>query len=71
MIAIDGNEYDGAGQLTFARHKTDVLLTAVADDLSGLLSASLPSLYEQLVLSYRWKEIDLVGFVCCRICRLG
>ncbi len=39
--------------------KTEVPRTAVAEDLSGLLSAPLPALYEQLVMSYRWAEVDL------------
>jgi hypothetical protein len=39
--------------------RTDVPRSAVIEDLGGLLTAPLPSLYEQLIMSYRWAEVDL------------
>ena len=59
MTSVLAAPWDERGWSHWRPIGTDVPRTALTEDLSGLLPAPLPSLYEQLVLSYRWAEVDL------------
>jgi hypothetical protein len=59
MTPVLAAPWDEQGWSHWRPIRTDVPRTAVTEDLGGLLSAPLPSLYEQLVMSYRWAEVDL------------
>jgi len=59
VLSVLDAPWDEEGWSTWSPIKREVPRLALAEDFSVLSGGPLPPLYEQLVLSYRWAEVDL------------
>jgi hypothetical protein len=59
VVSVLAAPWDSDGWADWTPVQTDVPRAVVAEDCGGVLRGALPPLYEQLILSYRWAEVDV------------
>lgn len=59
VVPVLDTPWDEDGWAQWSPVSTAVLPAALVEDLHGVIRGPLPPLYQQLILAYRWAEVDL------------